>query len=91
MNAQKVMRRLYAALSQAGRDRARAKRAVDETRAWLLAQAGREDWSPELRLHLDDEFKGLMLMLESRAAEIEEYEWAGAAHQTLKEYEEHGT
>jgi hypothetical protein len=91
MNAQKVMRRLYSALSRAGRDRARAKKAVDETRNWLLSQAGRDDWSPELRLHLDEEFKGLLEPLEKRAAEIEEYEWAGAAHQTLKEYEEHGT
>lgn len=91
MNAQKVMRRLYSALSRAGRDRVRAKRAVDETRAWLLAQAGREEWSPELRLHLDEEFKELLEPLEKRAAEIEEYEWAGAAHQTLKEYEAHGT
>ena len=91
MNAQKVMRRLYSALSRAGRDRDRAKKAVDETRNWLLSQAGRDDWSPELRLHLDEEFKGLLEPLERQAAEIEEYEWAGAAHQTLKEYEEHGT
>ena len=91
MNAQKVTMRLYSALSRAGRDRAKAKRAVDETRAWLLEQAGRDDWSPELRLHLDSEFHSILQWLESRAAEVEEYEWAGAAHQTLKEYEEHGT
>ena len=90
MNHQKVMRRLYAGLSRAGRDRRKAERAVRECRAWLLDQAGRDDWSPELRLHLDEEFRSLLEPLERRAAEMEEYEWAGAAHRVLKTWKEDG-
>lgn len=80
----KVLNRVMEALTRAGRDRAKAVQAVSEIREWALLQAGGEDWSPELRLHLDEEFRRVLAEVERAAAELEEFEWAGAAQEVGK-------
>lgn len=80
----KVLNRVMEALSRAGRDPERALRAIAETREWALGQAGQEDWSPELRLHLDEEFRRVLSEVERAAAGLEEFEWAGAALEIRK-------
>jgi hypothetical protein len=80
----KVTQKLWSALQKAGRDRELVVKAIDETHEWALSQAGDEDWSQELRLHLDEQFGEILHEVQFEAADIQEYEWAAAAQLRLK-------
>lgn len=73
---EKFIDQCLAELEQAGRDRAKIKRALKGILLRLELSVGADEWAEEYRLWLLDAFCSALVFVREQAVKAEDFEWA---------------